>query len=288
MHDIASLELGAQLSNDELCAIFLCGPQGGMRRSKRTNTLVLICNHLDSIYEDRWIDGVLHYTGMGQKGDQSLNFMQNRTLAESSRNGVAVHLFEVFTPKPRIYTYAGEVVLADEPYQEVQPDEDKNDRKVWVFPLTPKSDRIPALPANLFEEVEERRARRIKRLTDKEIEARARQGGKSVVGSRPATIRTHQRNEYVVEHAKRRAKGHCELCRKPAPFTDNDDRPYLETHHIVWLARGGPDTVENTVALCPNCHRRMHVQDRAVDKQTLVAMTQNKESRTVAHDDCDS
>jgi len=29
------------------------------------------------------------------------------------------------------------------------------------------------------------------------------------------------------------------------------------------LAEGGPDTVENTVALCPNCHRRCHVSPDA-------------------------
>ncbi|WP_296863638.1 HNH endonuclease [Thermosyntropha sp.] len=29
--------------------------------------------------------------------------------------------------------------------------------------------------------------------------------------------------------------------------------------HIEWLSRGGTDTIDNTVALCPNCHRKMHV-----------------------------
>ena len=27
---------------------------------------------------------------------------------------------------------------------------------------------------------------------------------------------------------------------------------------IVELSKGGEDTVENAVALCPNCHRKMH------------------------------
>jgi 5-methylcytosine-specific restriction protein A len=26
----------------------------------------------------------------------------------------------------------------------------------------------------------------------------------------------------------------------------------------VMLAEGGEDTVENALALCPNCHRRLH------------------------------
>jgi 5-methylcytosine-specific restriction protein A len=37
-----------------------------------------------------------------------------------------------------------------------------------------------------------------------------------------------------------------------------DGTPYLEVHHVKWLALGGSDTVSNAVALCPNCHRLMH------------------------------
>lgn len=37
-----------------------------------------------------------------------------------------------------------------------------------------------------------------------------------------------------------------------------DDLPYLEIHHVKTLATGGADTVDNTVAICPNCHRELH------------------------------
>jgi 5-methylcytosine-specific restriction protein A len=73
---------GQELSNDELCDTFLCSPQGGMRRSHETNTLVLVSNHVKSIYDDKWKGNTLHYTGMGGSGDQSINFMQNKTLTE--------------------------------------------------------------------------------------------------------------------------------------------------------------------------------------------------------------
>ena len=69
----------------------------------------------------------------------------------------------------------------------------------------------------------------------------------------------YSRNRHVAELVKRRARGKCELCRKPAPFANASNEPYLESHHIVWLAHGGLDVPENTVALCPNCHRKMHV-----------------------------
>ena len=87
-----NLQPGTHYSNDDICETFLCAPQGGMRRSKRTNTLVLIANHIKSIYEDRWEDGVLNYTGMGQTGNQSLEGNQNITLFESDTNGVEIHL----------------------------------------------------------------------------------------------------------------------------------------------------------------------------------------------------
>ena len=53
-----------------------------------------ICNN-KTIYHDKWIGGVLHYTGMGKNGDQNINWAQNATLAACGRNGVDVHLFEV-------------------------------------------------------------------------------------------------------------------------------------------------------------------------------------------------
>ncbi|WP_413817679.1 HNH endonuclease [Pseudomonas viridiflava] len=32
----------------------------------------------------------------------------------------------------------------------------------------------------------------------------------------------------------------------------------MEVHHKIRLADGGLDTLENAVALCPNCHRATH------------------------------
>lgn len=78
------------------------------------------------------------------------------------------------------------------------------------------------------------------------------------------------RNPYVAAYSKMRARGICQLCGKPAPFKDNEGNPYLECHHIVWLSRGGKDSVDNTVALCPNCHRRMHVVDSLDDINILL------------------
>ncbi len=55
-----------------------------------------------------------------------------------------------------------------------------------------------------------------------------------------------------------RAQGNCELCRRPAAFIDDNQEPYLESHHITMLADDGADTPENTAALCADCHRELH------------------------------
>ena len=67
------------------------------------------------------------------------------------------------------------------------------------------------------------------------------------------------RNPDVVAEVLRRANGFCEYCKKKAPFIrKSDNTPYLEVHHSKPLSEGGEDTVENAVALCPNCHRKAH------------------------------
>lgn len=67
------------------------------------------------------------------------------------------------------------------------------------------------------------------------------------------------RNPYVVAEVLERAKGICERCKTNAPFLrKSDGTPYLEVHHIIPLSENGDDTVENTIALCPNCHRELH------------------------------
>jgi len=68
------------------------------------------------------------------------------------------------------------------------------------------------------------------------------------------------------------AAGQCELCGSSAPFQGSDGDPYLEVHHVVTLANGGPDTLCNAVGLCPNCHRKLHLaSDRAAQVEVLYA-----------------
>lgn len=265
MYNLSLPQIGTKLNNTELCEVFGCSPQGGMRRSHKTNTLVIVSNHIKSIYDDRWVGDVLHYTGMGSKGDQSLTFQQNKTLAESRTNGVAVHLFEVF--KDQEYTYVGEVALDGEPHSETQDDEQGNPRKAYLFPLqlvtgerqVKKEDR---------DSVESVRVRKARKLTVEELQALAAKGRKTATRYQQKST-SYERNIWVAELAKRLAKGQCQLCLKPAPFKNTKGEPYLETHHIVWLSKDGDDTPDNTVALCPNCHKKMHIVDDTSDVEAL-------------------
>ena len=55
------------------------------------------------------------------------------------------------------------------------------------------------------------------------------------------------------------AQGICGKCNSPAPFRKlSNNEPFLEVHHMIPLSKKGIDELENTVALCPNCHREIH------------------------------
>lgn len=72
------------------------------------------------------------------------------------------------------------------------------------------------------------------------------------------TTRVYKRSPYVVAEVLLRANGKCQSCKRDAPFLKEDGTPFLEVHHFEWLSKGGEDSVENAIALCPNCHRQAH------------------------------
>lgn len=93
------------------------------------------------------------------------------------------------------------------------------------------------------------------------FEARRERLARAQKKPRVVTVTTtaYLRNADVVAEVLIRANGCCEGCGNGAPFTRRtDETPYLEVHHQFPLSSGGEDTVENAIALCPNCHRREH------------------------------
>ncbi|PTT27376.1 HNH endonuclease [Pseudomonas sp. HMWF021] len=81
------------------------------------------------------------------------------------------------------------------------------------------------------------------------------------------TTKTYARISKVKDWILFNAKGFCEGCGQPGPFEMNGE-PYLEVHHVKHLSDNGTDFKTNTVALCPNCHRRCHHSD---DREAFTA-----------------
>ena len=248
--------------NSALRKDFAVGNMGGMRRSRQNNLLVIVSDHTKALYDDHWEGSVLHYTGMGLKGPQSLQFSQNRTLAKSHTNGITVHLFEVF--EPGRYIYAGEVELAEEPYQENQADDEGQLRSVWMFPVRLKPGGMRPVPSlGMLHQLEEIKEKALKGYSKDKLKELASNSNPKPA-KRPAKTDDFVRNPYVAAYVKKMANGICDLCQQPAPF-EKDGQPFFHCHHVLWLARGGPDVIQNAVALCSNCHDRMHQLDRKTD-----------------------
>ena len=150
-----NLTPGKTYHHSEITKAFDGQTEGGMRRSKATNTLHLISDHTKiSPYKDKFDGDRVYYCGMGQTDNQSLNAAQNRMLNESNINGVDVYLSEVF--KKTYYTFRGRVKLIDEPYQEEQLDRDGKIRNVWIFPLQLIDEQKPISQSELAKNLEKR------------------------------------------------------------------------------------------------------------------------------------
>jgi 5-methylcytosine-specific restriction protein A len=94
------------------------------------------------------------------------------------------------------------------------------------------------------------------------------------------TVSRFPRDPQVIAYALQEADGVCEACDTRAPFSRADGEPYLEVHHVRWLADGGPDSWDNAVGVCPNCHRRLH---HAADREILRRELVKKVARVANH-----
>lgn len=139
-----------------------------------------------------------------------------------------------------------------------------------MFPVKVISDVNPTIDSIFIDIKYNDKVKKAKRLDNQTLFDLARESESLVISKRPTTSTTFERNAYISEYAKRRADGVCQLCGQAAPFQGKDGQPYLETHHIKWLSEGGSDTIDNTVALCPNCHRKMHVLNIETDRAILM------------------
>lgn len=106
---------------------------------------------------------------------------------------------------------------------------------------------------------------------------------KPIGDSKPKTNTTttisYSRSPEVKAWVLKRSDGECECCNKEAPFKTEEGKPFLEVHHLVPLANGGADTVENCAGVCPNCHRMLHfAKSREAETLALLICIREKES----------
>ena len=80
-------------------------------------------------------------------------------------------------------------------------------------------------------------------------------------------IEVYIRDQTLANTLRRMYKGECQIC-GDAPFQGAFGM-LSEAHHIHWLCRGGGDTVDNLVLLCPNHHAAVHAGDPDFDWTAL-------------------
>lgn len=75
------------------------------------------------------------------------------------------------------------------------------------------------------------------------------------------------RNRKLVLELQKIYKGKCQICLWDP--RDIYDKPLCHAHHIHWLSRGGEDSLENLVLICPNHHSAIHGCDAPLDYRDL-------------------
>lgn len=263
-----NLKIGDFLSNSELSEKFTVSIMGGMRFSTENNILVLITKIHDNPYPDRWEGNKLYYTGMGRKGDQSIDFQSNKKLNSIYyTEKITTKLVLFINTDQNKYLYCGEVKTIGRPYFKYQYFTKNEKRKIIIFPLIVKN--LTSISSQFFDSTINIKSYKNKKEDTliKNIDTYQKNyDNKNYVNAKE---KKYYRNPDIAYISKKYAKGICQLCQKAAPFQDKDGNPYLESHHIEWLSRGGKDRLDNVIALCPNCHKKMHIIDDKKDVKLL-------------------
>ena len=218
-------------------------------------------------YNDEFLeDDTFLYTGEGTEGDMTMDG-GNKALRDHKANGESIHLFED-TDMPWMVTYLGEYEYVSHK-TDTLPDENNQPRDAFRFRLAPVGGRDIELkggsPRSLSDE----------KLIEKAKQSTPTATNETSTGSRSG--RSYPRSQYVREFAFRTADGVCQGCGENAPFISKSGDPFLEVHHINRRSDGGADAPENVIALCPNCHRRVHEgQDGTSFNQLLRGKAQQR------------
>ena len=151
--------------------------------------------------------------------------------------------FEVY--KKDEYTFKGEVILKDEPYLEKELDSNNKERMVYKFKLRIRND-------NDLIYINSEELKLIDKELNKEVSQKTNEQLINLMeNNEPSQLnvltKQFKRNPAVKEYTLRRSNGICDLCGKNAPFLTKEGKPYLESHHLISLAKNGFDSNVNTI-----------------------------------------
>ena len=232
--------------------------QGGISTPADYNLIFLFVSESGSAYgykDEFRPDGIFWYTGEGQEGDMEMS-RGNRALRDHQESGKALHLFEALGEGQ--VRYIGKASCLGHHWED-RPDVHGKMRRAIVFELAvePTGDS----GADGVEEHIEKydgSSQRWWTRPQRELRALALQKPSSSASKEETRQAVYRRSKAVQVYVKRRAEGRCEGCGNEAPFMTPQGRPYLEAHHVRRVSDGGPDHPRWVIALCPNCHRRVH------------------------------
>ncbi|EMA38532.1 HNH endonuclease [Halobiforma nitratireducens] len=202
----------------------------------------------DHGYEDEFLeDDTFLYTGEGTVGDMTMDD-GNEAIRTHKQNDDTLHLFEN-TALPWIVTYLGQYEYVGHRRTEL-PDENGDLRAAFRFQLAPVGGTEVELETTPNS------------LSEQELFEKATQSAPTPAEHEPtatsSSTRSYPRSDIVRKFALRVADGVCQGCEEDAPFLNDHNEPFLEVHHLTRRSDGGPDAPANVIALCPNCHRRVH------------------------------
>lgn len=205
-------------------------------------------------------DGIFRYTGEGQEGHMKMT-KGNLAIRDHQKNKKEILLFE--SVSSGFVRFVGFCNYINDHIEE-RPDKNGVCRDVIVFHLdiisinTEDFNLTQTTNINVVEApkmsymIQSSKGKSLKQLRDIAVSSTPTQ---ATLKEKIQSIK--YRSDAIKLYAKKRANGECEGCKEKAPF-ETKSGPYLEIHHLMRLADGGPDRPENIIALCPTCHRRAH------------------------------
>lgn len=195
-------------------------------------------------YADKWDEeGVFHYFGEGQTGDMRFA-AGNTAVRDHAKHEKELHLFE--RAGNGSLRYVGEMVCAGYEWK-TAPDKHGAPRQAIVFQLVPATT-ASATPYDGIPSVND--LARLAQEADTDPTENADSG--------ESRRRTYARSRALRTYVRARANGVCEGCGEDAPFKAMDGNAYLEAHHTKRRSDFGPGNRRTVIALCPNCHTRVH------------------------------